>query len=1108
MANFTLLKGDCPVCGGIRNGKRKADCKQSGELIHCFSHNDPPHGLRFVGQSAIGQSLYAPEREKGLDPAQHRAELAKLRAEHQAQEAARQAQLPTIRERHQEILGFDTKLTEAQNADLLRRGLTQREIDFALSQHWLFACQSGYGVTALDSATGMFCGAQRALDDRSQRKYDWAIFAGRNPLKETVENPLFVWRSPQFNPKKPYEIKFCEGALKSLIRAFLEWRKNPQVILVGAAGGHFGEQSVQRLLGVYGGAERFTHLPDADSQNLKKKNLYAGYGKLAKAIPALKFADWGQWRDKSRGDCDEYFGRYRRRSPWDWLKLFAFEDTRRKAKERLATSDQLTADKTISLAEFQALDAESLNVLTNGTQDIFIAAPTAAGKTKLAEKVTRLWQRVIAPFPRISLARNAANRLHLQYRTDCDRLHGELVSFGADNYSVVSKIAYCNEGVISLIRPINALLKEGAFAFGDEFDQQLENLTLSSTHGKAGQRRLHTDTFWKVFRESQKALCVSADLTDYEVNLYHRTTGRKPFVLKVVTEKKPQTATVYENQTQFWKQFNELNEQRKRVLVLCTRKSDAQFLAHSFGATVISADNAKEYEAFLNAPDPWLAQHRPQILAVTPILGTGFNIEGDHFDAVMLMAHADNIPAKGLMQFLARYRPNVPRLIWCAETNHQYDLINSETLYQRRLARAKANQAITYEANYLDPDDPYFHYKAQVNWSLAHLRADLLARLEQDVTTVLYKLCQLPEEDMKAIEQEISELRKDFADVWYQRRHGAENLTATEYQLFKEDEKNLSEVQRWAIEKYEIAAWAGKTPEQLDLEYIRRDQKGNKRRALEKLEMQAIPDLAIALDKHSLEKQVKHGAVCQQDITHHHLRVQALDDWGIGEFLDHALSGQEWHGEHPIVLKLAESWTVFRDELAKYSVKLSCGKNASPAAIVGALLRFFGLKSVSRRVTMNGVRVWVYRLDAEDLSISKADLAARLPLNIEKLGPLAPTTENQWVRELYELSIPSETNNIQGVWTDPKTVMQLGLEALSSEPDPPSEPEETISPEPAPQPAYQIGQKVSFWDGIQWLMGTIKQVMAEKIPEYHVLDEKGWGFDVLETWIDPLGGMG
>ncbi|QCS48032.1 hypothetical protein FEK30_00440 (plasmid) [Picosynechococcus sp. PCC 11901] len=86
----------------------------------------------------------------------------------------------------------------------------------------------------------MFCGAQRALDDRTQRKYDWAIFAGRNHLKETGENPLFVWRSPQFNPSQPYEVKFCEGALKSLIRAFLEWRHNPQVILVGAAGGIFG----------------------------------------------------------------------------------------------------------------------------------------------------------------------------------------------------------------------------------------------------------------------------------------------------------------------------------------------------------------------------------------------------------------------------------------------------------------------------------------------------------------------------------------------------------------------------------------------------------------------------------------------------------------------------------------------------------------------------------------------------------------------------------------------------------------------------------------------------------------------------------------------------
>ncbi|WP_152551045.1 DEAD/DEAH box helicase family protein [Picosynechococcus sp. NKBG042902] len=1031
----TKRNNPCPVCGDVKGKCRTTDT----DLVLCMGlpDGDVP-GWHYSGRDKSQGlwGLYSPHHGSEFDQDKHRAELAKLRAEN---EAKRRSQLPTISDRHQEILGFKAKLTEAQNADLLRRGLTQQEIDFALGRHWLFACKGGYGITAVDAVTGMFCGAQRAKDDRDP-KYDWSIFPGQNKVKETGENPIAVWIHPGLDLSKPYRVLTLEGFLKPLVRAFVEWRKDTQVVVIGAPGANFGDESLKRFLGVYGEAQSFTHFPDADSQNLGKKNLYAGYGKLVKAISSIKFADWGQWRDKSKKDGDEYFGRYKRRNPWDWLKPFAFEKTRRKAKQRLASSDKLTPDKTITLAEFRALDAEGLERLTNGAQDVFIAAPTAAGKTKLAAMVARLWRRVIAPFPRISLARNAATRMGLEYRTVCDRLGGELVRFNSNSYDVVSKIAYCNEGVLGLIRPIKNLLKNGAFAFGDEFDQQIENLTLSSTHGKTGQRRKHTDMFWQVFRESQKALGVSADFTDYEVNLYHRTTGRKPFVLKVVTEKKPQTATVYENQTQFWKQFKELREAKQRILVLCTRKSDAEFLAHSFGATAITADNAKEYEGFLTNPDAWLSQHKPQILAVTPILGTGFNIEGNHFDAVMLMAHADNIPAKGLMQFLARYRPNAPRFIWCAESNHRFEEVTPKKLFKRRLTKAQCNDVIVDEQSYLDPDDPYFHYKAQVNWSLAYLRADLLARLERDIETVTYELCYLPEDEIEAIEGAVAELRAEYADVWFQRRYGAKNLTEDEYKAFKESEDKLDELDRWACEKYEVAAWAGKTPEQLDLDYIRRDRKGKKRRALEKLEMQAIPDLAIALDKYSLEKQTKHGAVCQQDITHHHLRVRALDDWGIGEFLDHAISGQEWHGEHLIVLKLAENWRMHRDELAKFGVRLSCGKNAPPAAIAGALLRFFGLRSERRQRRVNGAVVGFYRLDEDDWNISRADLAARLPLNIERFGELSINPENQWVQGIYGCHTPLYSLYIQGVCDRAENITQLEIGEIKPEPEPPPSP--------------------------------------------------------------------
>ncbi|NJN76346.1 MAG: hypothetical protein HC796_09340 [Synechococcaceae cyanobacterium RL_1_2] len=46
-------------------------------------------------------------------------------------------------------------------------------------------------------------------------------------------------------------------------------------------------------------------LPDANSLNANKQNLYSAYNNLAQKIPSIKFADWGQWQDKDGLDCDE-----------------------------------------------------------------------------------------------------------------------------------------------------------------------------------------------------------------------------------------------------------------------------------------------------------------------------------------------------------------------------------------------------------------------------------------------------------------------------------------------------------------------------------------------------------------------------------------------------------------------------------------------------------------------------------------------------------------------------------------------------------------------------------------------------------------------------------
>jgi hypothetical protein len=305
-SRFVQLKGNCPICLGEHKS-----CKQNGDLIHCRSHSEPPQGFSFVGEDGIGFAMYAPARDasKPYDFEASRAKSeARLARQAKENEQALEA-LPSIEERDRKIKSYSQKVTKPQNDDLLRRGLTQTEIKKALSNHWLFGLRGGYGIAAYDPISRLLCGAQRANDDRT-KKYTWGVFTGQNQLRETGENPLFVRLSPDFDSSKPCEIHYCEKALGSLIYGFMQWRTNPQIIVIGAAGAQFGKQSLNRVLGALPQTDKHILFPDAGS--VINNGVCGNYKRLEQHLEvlgiSLQVADWGQFAIKKADggkDCDE-----------------------------------------------------------------------------------------------------------------------------------------------------------------------------------------------------------------------------------------------------------------------------------------------------------------------------------------------------------------------------------------------------------------------------------------------------------------------------------------------------------------------------------------------------------------------------------------------------------------------------------------------------------------------------------------------------------------------------------------------------------------------------------------------------------------------------------
>jgi hypothetical protein len=770
----------------------------------------------------------------------------------------------------------------------------------------------------------------------------------------------------------------------------------------------------------------------------------------------------------------------------DWL----FEQSLNIARQRLEISDRLSHDVEITHDEFKNLDHASLMALTGNARDIAINAFTGAGKTELAAKIIANYLYAIAPFHRKALAKSASGDLGLTYRTDRDRN--------------LTKLGYCNEAGSEIEGAINGLLDKGAFGFGDEFDQQLESLALSSTHGKDGRRKWHTNIFWRNFTRAVQTLIASADLTDYEVNQSHKITGRKPFVIKVKTVKKGYKAFMYQQFADFWLKFNEARLQGKRILVVCTRKEDAKFLAYAYGAVAVHADNSGDYQDLLDSPNIWLPNNKPTLMAVSPVLGTGFSIKVDAFDCVFGWFKSDNIPAKGLIQFLNRYRPHVERHIYCDYSSGRFDGLTSDELFKTRLAKAKAQKVNEGEAIFINADDPYFHYKAETNWSLAHLRADLFARLERDVETVEYVRSQLSEKESKAVTKELNTKLKEYRDTYPVTVYEARNLSLAEYLALK-DESNLSEADRLAVAKFEIADWSCLTTDELTLERVQRDRKGKKRKAVSNLEMQSFPQIAVALDKASVAKQVKHGeGIAHQDISDHALRVEALDKLGIGEALDYVLGGAVWSVDTSEIVAIAQKLIDNREALTKIGIRLTCGKNASHNAIFGALLKnYFGLATVRTQKRIEGKVTSFYQLCGDDLALTKADLVARLQRNIERYGALIPNAQKSFVERLYGCHTPFDNSNIQKVCDSQETYtepiidppnIEASIMPMAIAPIAPSTLKEenlpiAISPKSKNAIQWQKGM-TAMYQGIDWAIATLGTATAKIVRN---------GF---ELWVD------
>ena len=642
-----------------------------------------------------------------------------------------------------------------------------------------------------------------------------------------------------------------------------------------------------------------------------------------------------------------------------------------------------------------------LQEILKSNRDVFLTGAKGLGKSELGGEFVKNAESALLPVPLESLARNNAERFNIDYRTDCDRVNGQLIG-GA---GFVSKLSFCTEAIHGLKSHINSGLERGAVVFNDELDLQLNSLATSSTHAQNGKRRVNDSLYWEMQTRAKQTLSVSADLTNYEAELWERKTGRKPCIIRVNTPKKNYEVRLFEdNRGIILHKIPQAIRAGERLIICCSRKSEAKFLAYLFkdyGAIAIHRDNANEpmFDGFFDNPNQWLRDNKPQILIVSPVLRSGFSITGDFFDKVFCLFHSDSINASTALQLSERYRPPVPRYFFAAQSSGKYRHITPESILKTRIGRAKA--AGSNEISFVDENDSYFHYKAADNWSKANFRADIIARLKDEVNCGDLKIepNKLDRADAAIYAGEL----ENFKLYEQEKLRNARNLSKAEYESMK-DRRDLLEADLLAIEKFRLSNWSDTSPESVTLEQIERDDKGKKRKALERLEKQAYPELAIKQDKHSLEAQQTWGyGVAHQDVSHTALTQKALEQIGLHEFLDFVLSGNSWHiveedgavsgtteaiafaqklrdlrnSKQSHIDKNGKEYFTRIDKLAELGIHLSCGYDASLASYIGAMLSWLGLARSAKQETINKKRVRVYRLHEQDLALTRAELSRR-----------------------------------------------------------------------------------------------------------------------------------
>jgi hypothetical protein len=614
-----------------------------------------------------------------------------------------------------------------------------------------------------------------------------------------------------------------------------------------------------------------------------------------------------------------------------------------------------------------------------------IRSAKGTGKTEGLGKWLETEPQVICLTHRRSLGSSISNRLGLAWRNDLDNAGGLWFSpEGKTWQGTPPRLCSCIDSLLAI--PLEAF--EGAVLVLDEVEQLLHHLLGSAT---IKQRGLVWQRFLQVVALVRQVVALDADLSDATLLLLQeaRRLGGASDGLEIVSNHQaPQQWRVhwYEQAKPDACQQTLIEAAGKGpVFVVVDSKARAEalhgLLQHHFpkakGLLITSSTTATKEGAAAIAKLP-SAQELAQVqwCIASPSISSGLSIEHLHFQAVFGLFGAGTFDDAEALQALARVRPTVPRHVWCSpvvlpkekpissawwpaqvEAELRQRWLDQSARLRLAEAEAKALDALRQE---LQPDlltapdgqaaellmlaiEHWSIVQSRRNYSLAHLRAFIKARLKHEGHQLNEHQEPIEQAEAKALDELRKELKEDRQAQAAKALLAAPAISKQQADDLQRRQLLLPE-QQASLQKRVICERLAIEPQKLTVPLIQwADQWAA---AAKRLAMLLQPEMAKLADMARLKATTPSGqAPLPFDQSFKGQEVAAAEALGLRAFIvEQALALKSWSADSPEAIALADK--AKRHAIAcKQAFGLTISEKDSTVAIVGKLLKHYGLST-------------------------------------------------------------------------------------------------------------------------------------------------------------------